>query len=213
MTIKRLAALLAAMSAVLLVGASVPPAAAAEQPPPADAWVTVEAPPLPWEDPATAPRRTDRVLQSTIDAAVEAAKHPVRTGSLHQLPPPTPPLAGALAGCTGGACFTYGRIGQDYGTDKGSGADMTITTAKPFVLSYGHSLGENSIQSDGSSTADVVEVGWIVDLAQRADGNPFLFGFFWVHGVPDTYNSAAWVDFTANPINLGAGLPKPVNKR
>lgn len=115
----------------------------------------------------------------------------------------------ALAATT----YEYNGFAQDFTSDPATGACVTMTIGKPYVdnsvLSGAHSLGELSIESAGGG--DNVEFGWTVDKSQRADGNPILFGSHHINHVWKGYTTG-WVDNASNPINLGSGLPKPVDK-
>lgn len=205
--IKRSVALVALLLLVFGLAGAGGPAALGAPPLPAAGFEVEEVPALPWQDQQSTPKQYIQVPAAQAEANRNA--HAPQQNVRHKLPPPAPATAQAV--CTD-ACYTYGRLIETADADKASGMDVTITTGKPFVPSdpgWEHSLGENAIQANNG---DIIEVGWTVDRLLRADGNPTLFAFHWIAGVPTAYNFA-FNDFTANPINLGAGLPNPVNKR
>ena len=131
-----------------------------------------------------------------------------------------PRVAGKSAGAGGSLltpctapCYNYNGFNQTLTSDPAEYAYVQTMTGKPYVdnssYSNAHSLGEISVQS--SDLGDIVEVGWVVDKAQRADGNPILFASHWINSVWKGWN-LAFVDYAPNAVNLGAGLPKPVVK-
>jgi hypothetical protein len=128
---------------------------------------------------------------------------------------PQPPARGkAKASCgSPSVCYDYNGFEQWFTTDPADDTLATMTIGKPYVdnsvLGGAHSLGQVDVES--ANGGDRVEVGWTVDKAQRADGNPILFASHNIAGVWKGYTTG-WVDYAPNPINIGAGLPKPVDK-
>jgi len=103
-------------------------------------------------------------------------------------------------GCNGTAyfdsCFYYGSAA--YGrTARGGGTTMGI--AKPAYDGSGgpgHSLDEISVQG-GTSSGDIVEVGWNVSTSQYANANPHLFVFHWIAWTPTCYDTCAWHQYSS----------------
>lgn len=210
-----------AMTAVALllagyVAAATPAVAAEPGPPPARPGMTViEVPAYPgvkgsvptWIEVPTATR------QAATAAKADRSKDLVSKGMPPAPQPPAAvvrPAASKLVTCVP-ICRHYGRIIEDTDpSDLAYGLQATITTGKPWTQSgANHSLGEIAVQSDDQ--LDVVEVMWRVNLTARPDGNPVLEAYHWIGGVGQGYR-VGFVDYAPNPLNLGAGLPKPVNK-
>jgi hypothetical protein len=122
--------------------------------------------------------------------------------------------ARALAPCAA-PCYQYNGFAQTFTADPATSVSIVTTVAKPYVDNATwpctHSLGEVAAQKSANGTLDIVEIGWTVDKCRRADGNPTLFASHWINGVWKGMD-VAFVDYAPNPVNLGAGLPKPVNK-
>jgi hypothetical protein len=124
------------------------------------------------------------------------------------LPGKTP--ATAARSLTGGPYFFY-AIGQQVfapGTStKGAAVNLTVEDPAMDQTNDAHSLAELAVRSADSQ--QTVEVGWTKDpvVCGTTSGiaNRCLFGFHWINGVPQGYNTGC-VDYAANPINLGASL-------
>lgn len=151
-----------------------------------------------------------------LAAAADADKKPVAAPKGMPRNP-----SGKTAGAGGSAlapclphCYNYNGFYQDFSADPATNTSVETMIGKPYVhditLPRAHSLAEVSVQS--SDVLDAVELGWIVDKGRRADGNPTLWAGHWINGSFKGYDTA-FVDYAPNPINLGAGLPKPVVKQ
>lgn len=167
-------------------------------------------PPKWYEDMMKANGTEQRVL-----AQADAADKKVAANNKGRGPKaPVPPSLAKRASCgSPSVCYDYNSFTQVLTADPADSTSITMMIGKPYVdnsvLAGAHSLGEGAVQSADSK--DIVEFGWTVDKTQRADGNPILWAGHWINGVWKGYN-LAWVDVTTNPVNLGAGLPKPVAK-
>ena len=103
--------------------------------------------------------------------------------------------------------FWYNEGAQTHATPV-TGAYANLTPINPATASGDHSLVEIAVSKTGNS-GQIVEVGINRDFNLYGDNNPHLFVFSWVNGVGKGYNAAAgsgWVDYAANPINVGANL-------
>lgn len=129
--------------------------------------------------------------------------------------------ASAMVSCPNTApCYYYNAMQQKFDVDPATSTEATVMIGKPFVdtPTWTHSLGQVAVRS--ADTEDIVEFGWTVDKGQRADGNPILFASHSIDDVWKGYNTG-FVDYVDDPatpavegaVNLGAGLPKPVQKR
>lgn len=63
-----------------------------------------------------------------------------------------------------------------------------------------HSIIELELEKTIGGTRQIVEVGWMKDSA----GDPKLFVFRWVNGVPGTYNGSGYVEYTTYCNTAGA---------
>lgn len=212
----RIVAGLAALTVVLGGILAVSNPATAEPPPAKPGMTVVEVPAYPGVEGSV--KTYIQVSTPVLEAAKNGTPKRLPEGQPAKgLPPaPQPPVANAvelasrmMVTCTPG-CRHYGRISETSDADPAYGLSVDITTGKPFTQSgANHSLGEVAVQS--ADQQDIVEIGWIVNTARRADGNPTLFAYHWIDGVPQGYETG-FVDYAPNPVNLVAGLPKPVNK-
>jgi hypothetical protein len=103
-------------------------------------------------------------------------------------------------GCDGvmwfGSCFYYGSAA--YGR-VARGGGTTTAIAKPTYDGSGgagHSLDEIAVQG-GTSTGNIVELGWNVSTNQYANANPHLFVFHWIGGTPTCYDTCAWHQYSS----------------
>lgn len=214
MTIRRSVAAVALLATAVCVTSATPvqaqpvPAAVvtADELPPPVAWD-----PLPVLTPADIARGKDNIRKADADRSAARAHGQVKGK------PPTKSAgqggAAALSSCAS-PCFYYAvaaETGIGGGSDYANGATATSTTYATYKRSTDyHTLWETAVQS--SDSGDVVEVGWNIDPALNGDSNPHLFTFWWDDGVGKCYNGCGITDITTNPVNAGAGLPKPVNK-
>lgn len=154
--------------------------------------------------------------QRVLEAAAKSDQTP--TKDLKGRPKMRVPEKGGVGGSAmtscPSPCYYFNGFAQVFTADPAETIGIDMTVGKPYVddsvLAAAHSLGQVAVTSGDSR--DIVEVGWMVDKTRRADGNPTLWAFHWIDSVPKGYD-VAFVDYAPNPINLGAGLPKPVSKR
>ena len=209
-SLKRVA--LALASILALAGIGVPAAPSLAAPPyPQAGYTVIEAP----DYPGSTAKQYVQVSTADYEAAKTVRSDTSRDVTKKLMPPaPQPALAvpqkaAKLVTCAP-ICRHYGRILENADADPASGLSADITIGKPFTQSgSNHSLGEVAVQS--ADQQDIVEIMWRVNTVTRPDGNPVLDAYHWIDGAGQGYR-VGYVDNAANPINLGAGLPKPVNK-
>jgi hypothetical protein len=202
-----------ALASFLTLAGLVPisPPASAAPPYPLPGHTVIEAPAYP----GVSTKQYVQVSTADYEAAKAAQASTARDVTRKLMPPaPQPALAvpqkaAKLVTCAP-ICRHYGRILENADADPASGLSADITIGKPFTQSgANHSLGEIAVSS--ADQQDIVEVMWRVNTVARPDGNPILEAYHWIDGTPQGYR-VGYVDNAANPVNLGAGLPKPVNK-
>jgi hypothetical protein len=214
MTIRRSVAAVALLATAVCVTSATPvqarPAPAAvvtadELPPP------VQWDPLPVLTPADIARGKDNIRKADADRSAARAH-----GQMKGKPSTGADGQGGMAArasCSS-PCLFYAvatEAGIGGGSDYANGATATSTTYATYKRSTDyHTLWEIAVRSP--SNGDTVEVGYTVDVALNGDSNPHLFTYWWDAGTGQCYNGCGITDITTNPINAGAGLPKPVNK-
>lgn len=200
----------AASVALAVIGCvtGIPALAAPEVAPPAG-FIYIDVPVLPNG------QQPPRLLVSTAELERAQRATPVLDEIGKETPKPVPPAVGAgeraasMVAC-GGTCRFYSAMWDDAEADLANGLETTMTIGKPNVASGSeHSVGEVAVFSEDGN--DLVEVGWRVNTVARPDGNPILFAYHWINDAPQGYG-VGFTDVSSNPVNLGAGLPKPVNK-
>jgi len=101
-----------------------------------------------------------------------------------------------------------------YATADGMAA--SLTEPRPVVAPHDfHSLGE--LAAESINGLQIVEVGYTVDRAVNGDGNPHLFVYHWVNGLPTCYNGCGWVQVSTQRYPgmavAGAGATAPQSYR
>lgn len=85
-----------------------------------------------------------------------------------------------------------------------AGLAVNMIISAPYTQANDHSLQELSVADPTEKHS--VELGITVDPNLFGDSNPHLFAFWWKNGVPQCYNGCGFVDYAANPINVGDSL-------
>lgn len=137
-------------------------------------------------------RRRARISAAIVSAAALGAAIVLPAGSAQ------------AAECYYGSCYSY-VSGQQYAT--ASGAAVTMYIGDPSgVSSVGHSLQELSLQNtDSTTTADTVEIGWTVDPSTFGDYQTHLFVFHWVNGQAQCYDGCGFVSISSS-VTVGMTL-------
>lgn len=125
-------------------------------------------------------------------------------GAAMVLPAGSAEAAQAAAQCWFGSCYSYVG-GQQYAT--ATGARVTMYQADPAeVYGSGHSLQELSLQNtDSTTTADTVEIGWSVDPSTFGDNQPHLFVYHWVNGNGTCYDGCGFVPISSS-VTVGMAV-------
>lgn len=116
----------------------------------------------------------------------------------------------APRGLKSGATYNYAGGVQNYAnTPRPDGAQAGFKVGNPFIQKPpdGHSLGELAIQGGntaGSSTDQIVEIGWQKGEAGCAD--VCLFIYHWVNGGTTCYNGCGFVNYAGTPVVPGASI-------
>jgi len=116
----------------------------------------------------------------------------------------------ALTTCPAGGCYFYAGARQTGMSPGVKSVAANFTVDDPFISSccaY-HTLMQMSLQ-DSMTIGTAIEWGWTRDnpttSGTYADNHPRLFFSYWVGGVWQGYNTG-FVDYAANPINVGQDL-------
>ncbi|KAA2252421.1 DUF239 domain-containing protein [Solihabitans fulvus] len=109
------------------------------------------------------------------------------------------------ATCWFGSCYSY-VTGRQHTTTSGAGVTM-YQAAPANVSANGHSLQELALQNTNSTTtADTVEIGWTIDPGTYGDYQTHLFVFFWINGQPQCYNAGCGFVQVSSTVTAGMTL-------
>ncbi len=148
---------------------------------------------------ATPPSDTD---SSSLPSDTDSSTPPSTADS--SSPTAAPPSGSETGKCWYGACYSY-VTGRQY-TDT-TGASVNMEQASPAnVAADGHSLQELSLQnSDDTTTANTIEIGWTVDPGANGDYQPHLFVYHWINGHQTCYNGCGFVQVSTS-VTAGMAL-------
>lgn len=95
----------------------------------------------------------------------------------------------------------------------GAYANLKVPSSTYLATTDYHTLGEIAVQSAGSGSRNIVEVGWNVDRVVNGDTLPRLFVYHWKNNVPSCYNGCGFVNWGGATITPGDPIPVNTNPK